>query len=104
MAPGTFDVILQIDHREVKDVSLSTLERAFSRKNITYEVVNLVLGDYLWVARRKQPLGDGCECGSQAILFVSPRSRRLQTTRSSWPFAKESGKTILSIPLRYETL
>ncbi|KAK9894771.1 hypothetical protein P389DRAFT_212495 [Cystobasidium minutum MCA 4210] len=71
--PRTFDVILQIDHREVKDVSSAILERTFSRKHIKFEVVNLILGDYLWVARRKIPLGDGYD---EVVLAICERKRK----------------------------
>lgn len=58
---------MKIDHRELNSVRKGTVEDFFTRKGINFELVNLVLGDYLWVARRKILKGDGCE---QKILLL----------------------------------
>jgi len=52
---------MQIDHRELNSVPPETLQAFFTRKGVNFQIVNLVLGDYLWLARRKVLKGDGCE-------------------------------------------
>lgn len=52
---------MQIDHREHNCVPKGTLEGFFTKKGINFQTTNLVLGDYVWLARRKILKGDGCE-------------------------------------------
>lgn len=72
LAPETFHVVMQIDHRELLgSASRGTLESFLRRRGINYEVVNLVLGDYLWIARRKIRRGDGCRL-IRALQLLGP--------------------------------
>lgn len=73
--PGTYDIILLIDVREVKNKrDEDALRKELSEKGITVEVKNLNLGDMLWIARSRSPglRGDEREC---VLDYVVERKR-----------------------------
>lgn len=69
---GSFDVVLLFDHREQAGMGGFALEGTLDRRKIKYDRRSLFLGDYLWVAQRKVPLGDACTSASERLqLSVS---------------------------------
>lgn len=69
LQPNDYDVVLLVDHREVKGVT--SIETTLFSAGVPFEVVNLELGDYLWVARRRTRLGDNCEPEERLVAFTS---------------------------------
>lgn len=73
--PGTYEIILLIDVREVKNKrDEDVLRKELSQKGVTIEVRNLNLGDMLWIARSKSPglWGEEREC---VLDYVVERKR-----------------------------
>jgi hypothetical protein len=73
--PGTYDIILVIDGREVKNKrDEDTLRKELSDKGIKIEVKALNLGDMLWIARSRLPTlrGEDREC---VLDYVVERKR-----------------------------
>lgn len=73
--PGTYDIILLIDVREVKNKrDEDALRKELSEKGINIEVKNLNLGDMLWIARSRSPhlRADEREC---VLDYVVERKR-----------------------------
>lgn len=73
--PGTYDIILLIDVREVKNKrDEDALRKELSEKGINVEVKNLNLGDMLWIARSRSPhlRADEREC---VLDYVVERKR-----------------------------
>jgi hypothetical protein len=73
--PGTYDIILLIDVREVKNKrDEDALRKELSEKGINVEVKNLNLGDMLWIARSRSPhlRADEKEC---VLDYVVERKR-----------------------------
>ncbi|KAJ9119719.1 hypothetical protein QFC22_003429 [Naganishia vaughanmartiniae] len=73
--PGTYDIILVIDGREVKNKrDEDTLRKELSDKGITIEVKALNLGDMLWLARSRSPTLRGAD--KECVLdYVVERKR-----------------------------
>lgn len=73
--PGTYEIILLVDVREVKNKrDEDALRKELSQKGVTIEVRNLNLGDMLWIARSKSPglKGEEREC---VLDYVVERKR-----------------------------
>ena len=68
--PGTYDVILYIDHREVRSKDdRGFFLRKLSQKGIKAESASLTIGDMIWLAKHKK---SGKQC---ALNFIVERKR-----------------------------
>ncbi|KIJ26656.1 hypothetical protein M422DRAFT_55398 [Sphaerobolus stellatus SS14] len=74
--PNTYDIVLLLDNREVKTRDdPNYMIEALQKKGVTVEKHPLVLGDVLWIARRKPCYHKGNETDQCVVDYILERKR-----------------------------